>query len=96
MLESPSGAAALVVGGGTMGADVALVLARAGCRVTVLESASVRREKLTAYFTRGMSDLGYPQHVDKLSTCASLDGVAWKEIDQIGRASCRERVSPRV
>lgn len=83
MLESPSRAAAIVVGGGTMGADVALVLARAGCHVTVLESASARREKLPAYFTRGMGDLGYPQHIDKLSTCASLDDLAWKEIDLV-------------
>ncbi|MEQ1516573.1 MAG: 3-hydroxyacyl-CoA dehydrogenase NAD-binding domain-containing protein [Usitatibacteraceae bacterium] len=83
MLENPANTAALVVGGGTMGADVALVLARAGCRVTVLESASARREKLGDYFSRGMSDLGYPQHIAKLSACASLDEVAWKEIDLV-------------
>jgi NADPH-dependent 2,4-dienoyl-CoA reductase/sulfur reductase-like enzyme len=35
-LPKPSRARALVVGGGTMGADVALVLARAGCRTVVL------------------------------------------------------------
>ncbi|RYE95195.1 MAG: hypothetical protein EOO78_24275, partial [Oxalobacteraceae bacterium] len=42
-LPAPSRACALVAGGGTMGADVALVLARAGCRTLVLEPSEARR-----------------------------------------------------
>ncbi len=35
--SQPRGLHAVVIGAGTMGADVAIVLARAGCRVTVTE-----------------------------------------------------------
>ena len=83
MLDAPSRSAALVVGGGTMGADVALVLARAGCKTTVMESFEARRKLLPDYFARGMTDLGYPNRIDKLSACATLDQVAWNEIDLV-------------
>ena len=63
-LKAPSHSAALVVGGGTMGADVALVLARAGCKVIVLESAEPRRKRLQDYFVRGMTDLGVVDGID--------------------------------
>ncbi len=82
-LKAPSGSAALVVGGGTMGADVALVLARAGCKVMVLESAEPRRKLLQDYFVRGMTDLDAADGIDKLSACASLDEVPWTEIDLV-------------
>ena len=83
MLEKPSVSTALVVGGGTMGADVALVLARAGCKTVVMESVEARRNLLSDYFARGMADLGYPNRVNKLSACASLDEVSWNEIDLV-------------
>ena len=83
MLDAPSRSAALVVGGGTMGADVALVLARAGCKTIVLESADARRALLPVYFAGGMTALGYPNRLGKLSACASLDAVAWNEIDLV-------------
>ena len=83
MLDAPSRSTALVVGGGTMGADVALVLARAGCKTTVMESFEARRKLLPDYFARGMTDLGYPNRLGKLSACASLDEVAWDEIDLV-------------
>ena len=83
MLEKPSVSTALVVGGGTMGADVALVLARAGCKTVVMESVEARRNLLPDYFARGMADLGYPNRVNKLSACASLDEVSWNEIDLV-------------
>ena len=83
MLNAPLRSTALVVGGGTMGADVALVLARAGCKAIVLESSPARSPLLPDYFSRGMADLGYSQRIDKLSTCATLDEVRWPDIDLV-------------
>ena len=83
MLEKPTKSTALVVGGGTMGADVALVLARAGCRTIVMESSNARRHLLPDHFVRSMTDLGYPKRAEKLSACASLDDVPWNEIDLV-------------
>ena len=83
MLEKPSASTALVVGGGTMGADVALVLARAGCRTVVMESVEARRILLPDYFANGMRDLGYPNRVERLSVAASLNDIDWPKIDLV-------------
>ena len=83
MLETPAQSSALVAGGGTMGADVAMVLARAGCRTMVLEPGEARRNLLPDYFARGMANLGYANRLDKFSTCAALDEVPWREIDLV-------------
>ncbi|MEO8101669.1 MAG: 3-hydroxyacyl-CoA dehydrogenase NAD-binding domain-containing protein [Betaproteobacteria bacterium] len=83
MHESPSHATALVIGGGTMGADVALVLARAGCKTIVMEPSDARRGLLPDYFVRGMTDLGYANRVGRLSACATLNEVPWPDIDLV-------------
>jgi 3-hydroxybutyryl-CoA dehydrogenase len=50
MAELPRYAA--VIGGGRMGADIALVLVRGGCRTFVVETSAERRGGLTEYFAR--------------------------------------------
>ncbi|HEY8608322.1 MAG TPA: 3-hydroxyacyl-CoA dehydrogenase NAD-binding domain-containing protein [Noviherbaspirillum sp.] len=82
-LSKPGRACALVVGGGTMGADVALVLARAGCRTLVLEPNVSRREMLDAYFTEGLRLLDAGHRRDRVSACASLDDVDWPAVDLV-------------
>lgn len=64
-----------------MGADVAVVCARAGCRTIVLESSEARREMLPAYFQRALSELGLMHRATRLSTCAALDEVEWGAVD---------------
>jgi 3-hydroxybutyryl-CoA dehydrogenase len=90
----PSVASALVVGGGTMGADVALVLARAGCRTLVLELDDGRRAGLPRHFSEGLARLEVPHRRDRLSTCASLDEVDWPAVDLV--IECiPERLEPK-
>ena len=83
LLPAPARACALIVGGGTMGADVAMVFARAGCRSIVLESSAARREVLDAYFASGMAAIGAAHRCDRLSACASMDDVDWQAVDLI-------------
>lgn len=83
VLPKPAHARALVVGGGTMGADVALVLARAGCRTVVLEPGQARRQALDAYFDEGLDKIGARHKRDRLAACASLDDVDWEAIDLV-------------
>ena len=83
MLDTPAHSTALVVGGGTMGADVAMVLARAGCRTVVMETGAARRQLLPDYFAAGMRDLGYTQRVDRLSVASSFADVDWQKIDLV-------------
>jgi len=66
-----------------MGADVALVLARAGCRTQVLEPGEARRQALDAYFTNGLRSLEAQHQRSRVSTCASLDDVDWQAIDLV-------------
>nr|MBA3478232.1 NAD-binding protein [Lautropia sp.] len=47
----PASTRAVVVGGGTMGADIAVVLARARCRATVIESSDARRAQLDQHLS---------------------------------------------
>lgn len=82
-LSKPAQSNALIVGGGTMGADVALVLARAGCWTRVLEPSAARRDKLPAYFMQGMTSLDASHRYGLLSSCAGLDEVDWQAIDLV-------------
>lgn len=46
----------VIIGGGRMGADIALVLARGGVRTFILESSAARRASLPAYFQQAGGD----------------------------------------
>jgi 3-hydroxybutyryl-CoA dehydrogenase len=82
-LPAPSRACALIAGGGTMGADVALVLARAGCRTLVLEPSEARRLALDAYLDTGLQNLGAAHRRDRISACAAMDDVDWQAVDLV-------------
>jgi 3-hydroxybutyryl-CoA dehydrogenase len=82
-LPPPSRACALIAGGGTMGADVALVLARAGCRTLVLEPSEARRETLAAYLDSGLQNLGASHRRHLVSACASMDEVSWQAVNLV-------------
>jgi len=83
ILPKPAQALALVAGGGTMGADVAIVLARAGCRAIVLEPGATRREALDTYFGDTLRKLGLEHKRERITTCASLDELDWQAIDLV-------------
>lgn len=77
----PTRSHAVVVGGGTMGADVAVVLCRAGCHTTVVESDAKRRDDLPARIGHGLQQLSAADRLDALHTAASLEDVPWQEVD---------------
>ncbi len=79
----PTRSHAVVVGGGTMGADVAVVLCRAGCHTTVVESDAQRRDDLCARVGHGLQQLGAADRLDALHTAASLEAVPWQQVDVV-------------
>lgn len=79
----PSRSHAVVVGGGTMGADVAVVLCRAGCHTTVVESNAERRAGLPARVENGLNQLDAASRIDRLHTAASLEDVDWQKVDVV-------------
>ncbi|VCU70026.1 3-hydroxyadipyl-CoA dehydrogenase [Pigmentiphaga humi] len=77
----PAQPRAAVIGGGTMGADVAAVFARAQCPVAIVEPAEARRESLPAYLRAALGDFA---HLAELVTLVSeLDMVDWRGIDLV-------------
>ena len=85
-LPAPAQGRALVVGGGIMGADVALVLARAGCHTTVVEQGAARRAALPAYFEAGLAQQGAQRWAGRTRTVAALADLSadeWQGIDLV-------------
>ena len=70
----------MVVGGGTMGADVAIVLARGGCRVTVVEPSANAQAKLPHHVHAALAELGLDSRAQQVSAVAHLDQVAWADV----------------
>ena len=94
MLFTPSETKVVIVGGGTMGADVAAVCARGGCAVQVLEPTTERRALLPDYFANTMIDLGYEHRLHLLSTAGSLEEVDWSEVPRRADRTVRTQGPP--
>lgn len=82
-LPNPGAAHAVVVGGGTMGADVAVVLTRAACRTTVIESNAERAAGLPARVAENLKTIGREENASLLATAPSLDDVDWSTVDLV-------------
>lgn len=82
-LPNPGAAHAVVVGGGTMGADVAVVLTRAACRTTVIESNAERALGLPARVAENLKTIGREANAALLATAANLDEVDWSTVNLV-------------
>jgi 3-hydroxybutyryl-CoA dehydrogenase len=71
---------AVVVGGGTMGADVAIVLARGGCRVTVVDSAADKRAALHGHVLAGLNELALGHRASQVQAVADMQEVQWADV----------------
>lgn len=83
MLFTPAETKVVIVGGGTMGADVAAVCARGGCAVQVVEPTTERRALLPDYFANTLTELGYENRIHLLSVAGSLEEVDWPDVDLV-------------
>ena len=83
MLFTPAETKVVIVGGGTMGADVAAVCARGGCAVQVVEPTTERRALLPDYFVNTLTDLGYEHRTHLLSVAGTLEEVDWSDVDLV-------------
>jgi 3-hydroxybutyryl-CoA dehydrogenase len=83
MLFNPAETKVLIVGGGTMGADVALVCARGGCATQVFEASAERRTALPAYFETKLNEMDFGHRLHLISIIDSLNYFDWSEIDLV-------------
>lgn len=69
-----------MIGAGTMGADVAVVLARGGCRVSVVDPDSQKRAGLRDHTLAGLEPLGLARRADRITAVSFLSEVAWADV----------------
>ncbi|AOB27170.1 MULTISPECIES: 3-hydroxyacyl-CoA dehydrogenase family protein [Bordetella] len=79
-LGRPGASHAVVIGGGTMGADVAVVLARALCRTTVVEPDAGRAAALPRRAADNLAQAGRAEGAAHITVVASLDAVEWDSV----------------
>ena len=72
---------AAVIGGGNMGADVALTFAAGGWQAHVVELAEATRRKLPAYYAQGLKQIGSNAGLERFTTHAALQDVPWRDIE---------------
>ncbi len=73
----------VIVGGGTMGADVALVFLRGGYVVEIIEAGLERRAFLPQYFEFQIKELGYAKPDKPITVHADLKDVSWPSVDLV-------------
>lgn len=81
ILGAPSASHAVVVGGGTMGADVAVVLLRANCPVHIVETNATSHDAIHAKVAANLDRLAKGQNIALLKIVESLEVVDWQGID---------------
>ncbi len=75
-----AGDAVVVVGGGTMGADVAVVFARGGWTVSVVEPGQARRTALPDYWTGELARSGHETAAGPIGTVERLADAPWERV----------------
>lgn len=74
---------AAIIGGGNMGADVALTFAAGGWRAHVVELSPGRRAKLADYCAAGLAQIGSAAAVDRIATHSTLESVPWDDVELV-------------
>ena len=80
LLGAPSATRAVVVGGGTMGADVAVVLLRARCATTVVETRRETHGAIREKIAANLRALGREENLGLLQVAEGLEQVDWPAI----------------
>lgn len=78
--SSPRNIRTVVVGGGTMGADVAVVLSRGGAQVTVVDPHAAQRERLIPHVAAQLHAANQAAHAGPVLACATLQDVDWSDV----------------
>ena len=81
--SEPFQARTVVVGGGTMGMDVAIVMAHGGSQVTVVEPDAVKRQALTSHVRHNLSLLGMAHRTDRVQAVADLAATEWPGVSLV-------------
>jgi 3-hydroxybutyryl-CoA dehydrogenase len=92
-MVAPEARHAAIVGGGNMGADIAVLFAAAGWTTHVVEPSAATREKLPARFARALGQLGRAG-IERLQVHSALEDAPWRSID-IAIECIPEKLEPK-
>ncbi|RZT98396.1 3-hydroxybutyryl-CoA dehydrogenase [Advenella incenata] len=83
ILGAPSSTPAAVVGGGTMGADVAVVLLRARCPVHLIETRGEAHQQIRERIAANLERINCGDNVELLTMAATLEELDWQNIQLV-------------
>ncbi|MHC8945205.1 3-hydroxyacyl-CoA dehydrogenase family protein [Advenella incenata] len=83
ILGAPSSTPAAVVGGGTMGADVAVVLLRARCPVHLIETRGEAHQQIRERIAANLERINCADNVELLTMAATLEELDWQNIQLV-------------
>lgn len=89
--DHPFQTTTVVVGGGTMGADVAVVLARGGAHVTVVEPHTDQRARLLPHASAELAAAGLAERASRIQVCATMDEVDWAPVSLVVECITEQR-----
>src|SRR5690242_9623427 len=82
---------AVIIGGGIMGGDIAIVFAAGGWNVHVMSPSQKTRGALAARIQSGLQKLGAPAaNAANVRTYARLDDIDWKSVDFVVEAATED------
>lgn len=83
-MEDKKRRCAAIIGGGNMGADVALIFAAGGWNAHVVELSEKTRAGLPAYFTKGLAQMGCSAvSPERFTVHAALADAPWADIEMV-------------
>jgi 3-hydroxybutyryl-CoA dehydrogenase len=88
MAQAPS--SIVIVGGGIMGGDIAIIFAAAGWNVHVMSPSQKTRDALPARIAAGLKKLGAQAGADKVKTHAKLEDIDWGSVDLVIEAATED------
>jgi len=80
----------VIIGGGIMGGDVAIVFAAAGWNVHVMSPSQKTRDALPPRVGNGLAKLAAPANASRVKTHAALDTLPWRDVDLVVEAATED------
>lgn len=81
----------VIIGGGIMGGDIAIVFAAGGWNVRVMSPSQKTRDALPARIVAGLAKLGAdPAAAANVTTHARLEDIDWQHIDMVTEAATED------
>lgn len=80
----------VIVGGGIMGGDIAIIFAAAGWNVHVMSPSQKTRDALPGRIAAGLKKLGAQSGADKVKAYAKLEDIDWNSVDLVIEAATED------